>query len=114
MFEELQRRFDRALEQRRSVVLDSTGMSHRFRALLRAHRERIVHVHLLLHDLRSFEARERGRTDRSAGMLTAAAFHRSQRVEFHREPDLAIATDDLTAEQVYEIVISAVRTSHCR
>lgn len=104
VFSELHRRFERALDERRSIVLDSTGMSPRFRALLRAHREEIVHVHLLLQSVACFEQRETQRADRPAGALPRAAFHRSAGIEFHDEPDLVVATDELTAEQVYGVV----------
>lgn len=108
VFAELHRRFERALGDRQSVVLDSTGMSPRFRALLRAHRADVVHVHLLLRDPKRFEERERERNDRPAGPLAFAAFHRSAAVQFHEPPDLVVATDDLTPEQVYERVRGAL------
>ncbi len=101
MFAELHHRFERALAERRSIVLDSTGMSPRFRALLRAHRGEIVHVHLVLASVRHFEQRERGRTDRPAGALPAAAFHRSRGVQFDQPPDLVIETDELTPDETY-------------
>jgi len=104
VFEELHRRFERAIAQGRGVVLDSTGMSPRFRALLRAHRERIVHVHLLLGDPRRFEERELQRTDRIAGALPFAAFARSCNVEFHEPADVVLQTDELTADEAYEEV----------
>ncbi|HLI97402.1 MAG TPA: AAA family ATPase, partial [Candidatus Baltobacteraceae bacterium] len=109
VFGELHHRFERALEQERSVVLDSTGMSPRFRALLRAHRERIVHVHLLLESAHCFEEREERRTDRSQGALSRAAFLRSKHVEFSNAPDVVVATDDLSLEQVYREVTAAAR-----
>lgn len=104
VFAELHRRFQEALAQRRSVVLDSTGMSPRFRALLHAYRGRVVHVHLLLLGERRFEERERSRADRPAGALPLAAFYRSQAIEFFEAPDLALATDRLTCEQVHQTV----------
>lgn len=109
VFAELHRRFERALAERRNVVLDSTGMSPRFRALLRAHRAEIVHVHLLLLSRKRFEERERHRTDRPAGALPFAAFHRSTCVEFHDAPDIVLETDDLTPDAVYERVAGALR-----
>ncbi|HKU66480.1 MAG TPA: AAA family ATPase [Candidatus Baltobacteraceae bacterium] len=109
VFAELHRRFERALDERRSVVLDSTGMSPRFRALLRSRREKIVHVHLLLRSPQRFEQRERERTDRPAGAVPAAAFHRSRSVEFHDPPDVLVETDDLTAAEVYVLVRAALR-----
>jgi predicted kinase len=104
VFAELHRRFERALEQQRSIVLDSTGMSPRFRALLRAHREKLVHVHLVLNDPKHFEEREKQRTDRAGQALAFAAFARSRGVEFHNAPDLVLDTDELTPERVYEQV----------
>jgi predicted kinase len=101
VFAELHRRFERALDERRSVVLDSTGMSPRFRALLRVYRDGIVHVHLVLRNQHRFEERERARTDRSGGLLPAAAFHRSRDVEFQHAPDVVVETDELTAGEVY-------------
>jgi predicted kinase len=109
VFGELHRRLEHALEQGRSVVLDSTGMSPRFRALLRVHREQIVHVHLVLQRADRFDEREAQRTDRPAGALPHAAFARSKRVEFHDAPDVVVVTDDLTAEQVYSEVTASAR-----
>jgi predicted kinase len=110
VFAELHRRFERALEQQHSVVLDSTGMSPRFRAMLRAHRENLVHIHLVLNDRRRFEERERQRTDRAGEVLPFAAFERSRRVEFHDAPDLVLATDEFTPEQVHERVRAFLRS----
>lgn len=104
VFEELHRRFDRAVSERRSVVLDSTGMSHRFRALLRAHRNALVHVHLVLNDPRTFEERERLRTDRPGGALPFAAFARSRNLEFHDAPDIIVETDELAIDETYRKV----------
>lgn len=87
-------------------MLDSTGMSPRFRALLRAHREDIVHIHLVLRNQQRFEERERARTDRSRGFVPAAAFHRSRDVDFPEAADVVVQTDELTPEQVYEKVES--------
>jgi predicted kinase len=109
VFTELHRRFERALAEGRNVVLDSTGMSPRFRALLRAHREEIVHVHLHLHRVDCFQEREAGRTDRPGGGLPRAAFARSQSVEFQHRPDIAVATDNLTPQQVYYEVAARAR-----
>ena len=104
VFEELHRRFERAVAQGRSIVLDSTGMSPRFRALLRAHREHIIHVHLLLSDPMRFQERESQRTDRIAGPLPVAAFARSRGVEFHDPADVVAQTDELTADETYREV----------
>lgn len=104
VFAELHRRFECALDERRSVVLDSTGMSPRFRVLLRVHREELFHVHLELRDVRTFEERERGRTDRPSGALPAPAFHRSKRVQFYELPDIVVATDERTPDEVYLLV----------
>jgi predicted kinase len=108
VFAELHRRFERALDERRNIVLDSTGMSPRFRALLRAHREEVVHVHLLLHSEQRFEERERARTDRAGGFVPPAAFHRSRDVTFHDKADVVVATDELTADEVYQIASTAL------
>lgn len=109
VFAELHRRFEQARSEGRGVVLDSSGMSPRFRALLRAHRHELVHVHLLLASTERFEQREAQRTDRPAGALPRAAFHRSRAVEFHDAPDVIIATDELTAGEVYAQVEIALR-----
>lgn len=109
VFAELHRRFEQALTGGCSVVLDSSGMSPRFRALLRAHRAQLVHVHLLLRSAERFEQREAHREDRPAGALPRAAFHRSCAVEFHDAPDVVIATDDLTPDQVYRRAEPALR-----
>lgn len=77
--------------------------------MLRAYRAHIVHIHLLLHSELRFEERERSRADRPAGTLPAAAFYRSQTVEFHDAPDLALATDGRTPEEVHEAVRTHLR-----
>lgn len=105
VFSELHRRFECALAQGRSVVLDSTGMSARFRSLLRAHRAEIVHVHLLLRDPARFEQREAQRTDRPAGALPRTAFLQSGNVWFPDPPDATIETDHLSAEEVYKALV---------
>lgn len=107
VFAEFSNRFERALEEERSIVLDSTGMSHRFRALLRAHRPAIVHVHLVLRDPARFEEREAQRTDRPSGPLSRTAFAQSQDVHFDDPPDVVVATDDLTPEEVHRIVLAS-------
>jgi predicted kinase len=105
VFAELHRRFERAVEEGRHVILDSTGMSPRFRALLRAHRAEIVHVHLLLNTEARFKERELRRTDRPGDIVPTAAFHRSQSVEFHDPPDAVLATDELSPDEVFMDVI---------
>jgi hypothetical protein len=107
---ELCRHFERAMNDDASVMLDSTGMSWRIRGLIRAHRSRIVHVHLLLRDERQFAQREQHRTDRLEAPVPLAAFKRSQRVAFHDAPDLALETGDLTPDEVYDRVRSALVT----
>jgi predicted kinase len=114
VFSEFHRRFERALQERRSVILDSTGMSSRFRALIRAYRAQIVHVHLLLSDPARFEQRESRRADRPAGPLSLAAFHHSQAVAFDEPPDIIVRTDDLTPQAVYDIVSASARLSGMR
>lgn len=108
VFAQMHARFVLARAVHKAVVLDSTGMSGRFRALLHAHRTEVVHVHLSLHDAKRFEERERQRTDRPNGPLPQAAFKHSQRVVFHEPPDLVIATDELTPDEVYGVVSRAI------
>jgi predicted kinase len=108
VFAEFHRRFERAVEEGRDVVLDSTGMSPRFRALLRAHRRNIVQVHLLLASEEQFKQREEHRVDRPEGPLPVAAFRRSQHVRFHDPPDLVLATDGRTPEEVFSEVLRFV------
>ena len=86
------------------VVLDSTGMSPRFRAILRMHRASLYHIHLHLENLERFVERERTRSDRPGRKRMAReAFFQSRRVVFYDPPDLTIATDALTPGQVYEL-----------
>jgi len=105
VFNEMRERFALSLAQGRRAVLDSTGMSHRFRSLLHQHRAQLLHVHLVLNEYENFEDRERRRTDRSLGPLPHAAFNRSQRIVFHDPPDITIATGDLDLDAVYRLVI---------
>jgi shikimate kinase len=108
VFGRMHERFVVALAEGKRVVLDSTGMSARFRGLLHLHRNEIVHVHLTLHDSKRFDERELRRTDRPNGPLPLAAFNQSQRVVFQEPPDLTIATDDLSADEVYRLVMTAI------
>ncbi len=104
VFEALHEQLKAALEDGRPVVLDSTGMSSRFRTILRIHRASFYHIHLLLEDPKCFEERERARTDRpNQKPIPRAAFLRSNRIVFAQPPDLTITTDVLTPEQVYDL-----------
>lgn len=105
VFSEMRRRFALVREQNRRAVLDSTGMSHRFRSLLHQYRAQLVHIHLVLSESKNFEARERERTDRRLGPLPRSAFNRSQRIVFQDPPDLVIPTDDLALDAIYRLVI---------
>ncbi len=105
VFREMLERFAVSIAQRRRVVLDSTGMSHRFRAMLHRYRAQLLHVHLTLNDSRRFQERERGRADRESGPLSQAAFNRSQRVVFSDPPDLVITTDGIDPDAVYRLVV---------
>jgi predicted kinase len=109
VFARLAQQFDRALAENQPVILDSTGMSPRFRALLHAHRERVVHVHLTLDDVLRFEEREHGRRDRRGAPLPRGAFLRSRNVEFVELPDVVVSTDSRTIDEVYCIVRSAFK-----
>jgi predicted kinase len=108
VFAEMHERLRLALLEGKRVVLDSTGMSVRFRTLLHAHRAQLLHVHLRLHDPKRFEERERQRTDRPNGPLPHAAFKHSQSVFFHEPPDLIIATDEISPDDVYRLVSAAL------
>jgi predicted kinase len=101
VFATMRQRFERALADRTPVVLDSTGMSPRFRAMLHAHRAELYHVHLRLERTERFEERERRRTDRADRCVPRLAFLHSCRVQFQEPPDRIIATDDLTAQEVF-------------
>ena len=85
------------------VVLDSTGMSPRFRAILRERRSAFRHVHLRLERVEEFDRRERERRDRVDSPVPRAAFYRSCRVAFDPAPDLSIVTDSVEPLAVYEI-----------
>lgn len=87
------------------VVLDSTGMSARFRAILREQRSIFCHIHLRLERVETFQQRECRRTDRRDAPVPRTAFFHSARVGFQYPPDLSIATDDLTVPEVYEIAL---------
>jgi hypothetical protein len=97
-------RFEAALARGDPVVLDSTGMSARFRAILLAHRPSLRHIHLRLLSVERFEQRERQRSDRPDGPMPRLAFYRSCAVEFHDAPDLVLTTDGLTPDEVYLMV----------
>ncbi len=101
VFQMMDEQLGAALAQGASIVLDSSGMSPRFRSILRARGSDFIHVHLQLDDPRLFEEREQQRADRGAGPLPRAAFNRSRSTEFTRAPDLVIATDALHPDQVY-------------
>lgn len=101
VFSVMAEQLEAALAQGASIVLDSSGMSPRFRSILRAQGSDFIHVHLQLDDPRVFEEREQQRADRRA--LPRAAFNRSRSTEFTRAPDLVIATDALHPDQVYAV-----------
>ena len=83
-------------------------MSPRFQQLLRAHRSKLYHVHLVVASVECFERRERARTDRKSGALPKSAFFRSAGVVFDAAPDLTIVTDDLSPDEVYRITTQAL------
>jgi hypothetical protein len=108
VFEAMRERFVLAKLEGKPVVLDSTGMSVRFRALLHAYRSQLLHVHLTLRDPKRFEERERTRTDRQGEPLPREAFDHSQRIWFADAPDLIIATDERSADEVYDLVSGTI------
>jgi predicted kinase len=110
VFAVMHERLEAALARREPVVLDSTGMSDRFRAIVRAHRASLCHIHLQLYDAARFEERERTRSDRPERPLSRATFYRSCRVQFHDPPDVTIVTDTLTPDEVYELVRKTLST----
>jgi predicted kinase len=107
VFAVMRQRLEVALARGHRIVLDSTGMSPRFRAMLHAYRQTFFHVHLRLESAECFEERERSRTDRPTAPVPRSAFHRSNRLEFYEPPDMTIATDRVTPEQVYEQVVAS-------
>jgi chloramphenicol 3-O-phosphotransferase len=86
-----------ALAHGKRVVLDSTGMSYRFRALLAHVRDAAFHVHLTV-DAVEWRAREARRTDRAP--LDASVYRRSARTLFAAPPDLVIDTTSRSPDEV--------------
>ena len=103
-FDRMARAVREALARGRHVVLDSTGMSFRFRHLLAGVRAQAMHVHLTV-DPGHWEARERMRTDRRT--LGRDVYQRSSRVVFDSPPDLALDTSQLQKAGVVSAVASA-------
>lgn len=84
----------------RDVILDSTGMSPRFRSLLAYYRSSIFHVHLTC-DEAAWRARERQRADR-VEPFPLHAYVRSRAVCFSVAPNLLIDTTFIAADLVAE------------
>ncbi len=93
-----------ALAHGRPVVLDSTGMSFRFRALVARVRTRALHVHLHV-EPEAWSEREQRRSDRP--MLDAEVYRRSLRPVFFAAPDLVIDTTALAPDEVAALVARA-------
>lgn len=104
VFAAMRAELEAAMAAGRRAVLDSTGMSPRFCALLEEQRSRLWHVHLRLERLEVFDEREQRRADRPDGPVPRAAFLHSCRVAFSGPPDVTISTDDITPREVYQIV----------
>jgi shikimate kinase len=95
-----------ALAESRIVVLDSTGMSERFRDLLSRY-PYIVHVHLRCSES-AYRKREALRTDRERP-LPAAAYRRSGSIRFTPPPHLVLDTSELGVPEVYDAVRKKLR-----
>jgi hypothetical protein len=93
-----------ALAHGHLVVLDSTGMSYRFRALVMRVRDRALHAHLHV-DSHAWREREQIRRDRP--MLDASVYRRSLKPVFVVAPDLVIDTTALAPPDVAAIVANA-------
>jgi predicted kinase len=101
VFHTMRAELDLARARGRWVVLDSTGMSPRFRGLLSEYRDEIIHVHLTLSRVEIFEERERERIDR-VDAVPRSAYYDSVSVCFTTEPDLTLATDTIGPEGVFQ------------
>jgi chloramphenicol 3-O-phosphotransferase len=100
-----------ALAQGRRAILDSTGMSFRFRALVVRVRADAFHVHLTV-DLGEWREREARRTDRPP--LDASIYRRSARIVFPSPPDLVVNTTPLTPGDLADRVAAAWERSEAR
>ena len=107
-FARMQNALESALAHGKLVVLDSTGMSYRFRALAGRVRERAFHVGLYV-DPDNWRQRERARTDRAP--LDEGVYRRSLRAPFAQPPDLHVDTSLRRAQDVAELVAQAWRDS---
>lgn len=107
-FLRMTRAMESALADGRRVVLDSTGMSFRFRALVETIRDRAYHVHLRV-DVLEWQRRERGRTDRPP--LDASVYRDSSAIVYPTPPDLTLDTTRLTPEDAVEIALRAWEAS---
>lgn len=103
-FDRMASALDDALARGRRVVLDSTGMSFRFRRLAVRVRAQALHVQLAV-DPPQWEARERQRVDRAP--LDRGVYQRSARIVFDPPPDLALDTSALSPTDVIAAVGSA-------
>lgn len=97
-----------ALAHDKLVVLDSTGMSFRFRALVARVRDRAFHVALDV-DAAGWERRERERTDRPP--LDFGVYRESRSVTFAQAPDLVLDTSSIAPQDVAAVVAQAWRQS---
>ena len=107
-FSRMRNALESALGHGKPVILDSTGMSYRFRALAAQVRSRAFHVALLV-DVPHWSERERSRTDRPA--LDAGVYQRSLRAAFAQPPDLTVDTSAMRPQDVATLVAQAWRES---
>jgi predicted kinase len=103
-FHRMARAVDQALAHGRHFVLDSTGMSFRFRDLAARLRAQALHVHLTV-DAAHWEAREESRRDRAR--LNRGVYERSSQVVFDSPPDLTLDTSSLSPAGVLARVAAA-------
>jgi chloramphenicol 3-O-phosphotransferase len=98
------RALDDARARGKRVILDSTGMSFRFQALIARVRTQAVHVHLSV-DVEQWKAREQMRRDRA--QLGEDVYRRSSEIAFESPPDLVVDTSRLTVDEVVDRVARA-------
>lgn len=103
-FHRMARALEDALARGLRVVLDSTGMSFRFRDLAARVRRQALHVHLTV-DAAQWEAREQQRRDRPS--LDRGVYERSSHVVFDPPPNLTLDTTSLSLSDVIAVVASA-------
>jgi predicted kinase len=103
-FDRMRNALESTLAHGKRAILDSTGMSYRFRAIVDRFRARIYHAHLTVDPL-AWHEREQQRGDRAP--LDAGVYRHSAKITFTVPPDLVVDTTQQNPEETAAFVLAA-------